>query len=82
MAEVEHVELTVQDKAIHCSGCESRIETVLKKLPGVVKVKADHKTQKVSITLDTSRTLIGEVKQKLEFAGYRTGVGGVGPEEK
>lgn len=72
MAKVEQVELTVQDKAIHCSGCETRIETVLKKLPGVVKVKADHKAQKVSITLDTDRTPIGAVKRKLEFAGYRT----------
>jgi copper chaperone CopZ len=67
------MELTVWDNAIHCSGCESRIETILKKLPGLIKVKADQKTQKVSITLDTDRTPAGEVKQKLELAGYRTG---------
>ncbi|MBI2936208.1 MAG: heavy-metal-associated domain-containing protein [Chloroflexi bacterium] len=73
MANVEHVELTVQGKAIHCSGCESRIETVLKKLPGVVKAKADHNTQRIVLTLDVEKTPVDEVKQKLEFAGYRTG---------
>ncbi|MBI4340625.1 MAG: heavy-metal-associated domain-containing protein [Chloroflexi bacterium] len=76
MAKVERVDLTVQDKAIHCSGCESRIETVLKKLPGVVKVKADHKTQRVAITLDTDRTSASEMKRRLELAGYRTGLVG------
>jgi copper chaperone CopZ len=71
VAKIEQVGLTVQDNAIHCGGCESRIETVLKKLPGVMKVKADHKTQKVSITLDTDKTLVLEVTKRLEAAGYR-----------
>lgn len=56
MAKIEQLELAVMDKAIHCSGCESRIETVLKKLPGVVKAKANHKTQKVSLALDIDKT--------------------------
>lgn len=73
MTKIEQLELTVLDNAIHCSGCESRIETVLKKVPGVVKVKADHKTQKVSLTLDIEKTPPDNVKQKLEFAGYRIG---------
>jgi copper chaperone CopZ len=67
------MELTVQDRAIHCSGCESRIELVLKRLPGVMKVKADHRSQKVSLALDADKTPLDEVKRKLETAGYRTG---------
>lgn len=62
MAKIEQVGLTVQDNVIHCGGCESRIETVLKKLPGVMKV---------SITLDTDKTLVLEVTKRLEAAGYR-----------
>ncbi len=62
MANIEQVGLTVQNNAIHCGGCESRIETVLKKLPGVMKV---------SITLDTDKTLVLEVTKRLEAAGYR-----------
>ena len=72
MAKIEKLELTVEDNAIHCEGCEGRIQTVLSKLPGVVKVAADHKTQQVSLTIDTTKTPLEEVKAKLEFAGYRT----------
>jgi len=70
---IEQVELTVRDKGIHCSGCEARIESVLGKVPGVLRVKADHATQKVNVTLDTDRTPADEVKQRLELVGYRTG---------
>jgi copper chaperone CopZ len=72
MAKVEQVELTVLEKAIHCGGCESRIQGILGRLPGVAKVKADHKTQKVSLTLDVEKVPLEEVRMKLETAGYRT----------
>ena len=72
MAKIEQLDLTVQDRAIHCEGCESRIQTVVGRLQGVVKVRADHKTQLVTLTLDTEQTPLDEVRQKLEFAGFRT----------
>jgi copper chaperone CopZ len=72
MPKVEQLELTVLEKAIHCSGCESRIQGILGRLPGVAKVKADHKTQKVSLTLDVEKAPLEEVRRKLESAGYRT----------
>ena len=43
---------------------------MLGSLPGVVKVKADHKTQKVSLTFDSANTSLEEVKSKLEAAGF------------
>ena len=66
------VEIKVAEKAIHCSGCETRIETVLGKLPGVIKVNADHNEQKVELVLDEAKTPVERVKQALETAGYRT----------
>ncbi len=48
MATVEPIELGVRDEAIHCSGCESRIQRALDRLPGVSQVRADQQTQKVS----------------------------------
>lgn len=72
MAKIEHVELTVLDRAIHCSGCESRIQSILGRLPGVTKAKANHKTQKVSLELDVEKTPLDDVRTKLEVAGYRT----------
>lgn len=72
MAKVEEFQLIVRDEAIHCDGCESRIETVLKQLPGVLRAKADHVTQIVTLALDSERTPLDEVKRKLAFAGFVT----------
>lgn len=70
MAQGETLELTVLDRAIHCSGCESRIQGALRKLPGVQNVKASHKTQKIVLTLNQETTPLHEVLAKLEFLGY------------
>ncbi len=72
MAQIETHEITVRNKAIHCEGCEARIQSVLAKMPGVQEAKASHKTQKVDLTLDSARVSIQEVKDKLEDLGYDT----------
>ena len=35
MGQIETHEITVLDKAIHCEGCEARIQSVLTKVPGI-----------------------------------------------
>ena len=45
MAQIMTHEITVLDKAIHCAGCEARIQSVLARMPGVQEVDADYKTQ-------------------------------------
>ena len=73
MARIETLELTVKgEELIHCVGCENRIQSVVSTLPGVLKVKADHKTQGILVTLDGDRTTPEQVKEKLDFMGYRT----------
>ncbi len=72
MGQTETHEITVLDNAIHCAGCEARIQSVLVRMPGVQDVKADHKTQKVSLTLDSASVSIHELKEKLEDLGYST----------
>ncbi len=72
MAPIESHEITVRDKAIHCEGCEARIQSVLTRMPGVQEAKASHKTQKVHLTLDSASVSIQEVKNKLEDLGYDT----------
>lgn len=70
MANIGQIELRVRDNAIHCADCESRIEKVLRQVPGVLRVKADHNAQTVAITMDTDRTETSALKRKLEMAGY------------
>ena len=70
MATVQAIELGVKDKAIHCSGCESRIQRALGRLPGVSQVRADQKTQKVSFQLEPDKTSLQVIMDRLEFIGY------------
>jgi copper chaperone CopZ len=72
MTRVENVEIQVLEKGIHCAGCEARIQSVVSRLNGVETVKADHKTQMVSITLDPQRASIEQIRAKLEGLGYKT----------
>ena len=72
MAQTITQEITVLDKAIHCAGCEARIQSVLTRMPGVQDVKADHKTQKISLTLGSEGVSIQDLKEKLEDLGYST----------
>ncbi|MBI2303304.1 MAG: heavy-metal-associated domain-containing protein [Chloroflexi bacterium] len=67
---MDTLELMVAGNAIHCSGCESRIQGALAKLPGVQKVKASRKTQKIVLALDQEKTPLRDVLAKLEFLGY------------
>ncbi|MFV2064102.1 MAG: heavy-metal-associated domain-containing protein [Chloroflexota bacterium] len=71
MAHIEHLELTVGDQAIHCGGCETRIEQVLGREPAVRHVKADHTTQQVAVTVDTDRLDREGVRAKLDALGFR-----------
>ena len=46
---------------------------MLGRLPGVINVNADYKTQLVSLTLDTEKMPLDAVKQQMESAGYPAG---------
>ena len=70
MAQVETHEIEVLDKAIHCGGCETRIQSVLTRIPGVEKVDASHKTQRVELALDPDVVSLQDIKDKLENLGY------------
>ena len=72
MTKIEQLELTIQDKAIHCAGCEARVQSVLVRIPGVEQVKAEYKTQRVQLTLDPEMVSVDQVRQKLENMGYKT----------
>ena len=56
MTQKETHEIQVLDKALHCAGCEARIQSVLARMPGVQEVEADHKTQKIHLTLEVDQS--------------------------
>lgn len=61
----------VGEEKIHCAGCESRVATALRRLPGVEDVQASAESQRVSVTIDPARTSEDEVRARLAQLGYQ-----------
>jgi len=54
---------------INCAGCEQRIDTALRRLPGIEDVQASSQTQEVAVRFDPDRLPPGQVEAKLEQMG-------------
>lgn len=65
-------ETTFKVSGIHCEGSEQRIARALSQMTGVRSVNARHTTQQVEVTLDSARTSVQEVAEKLELIGFPT----------
>ncbi len=66
----EFLELNIKNKAIHCSSCEARIQTLLSDELGIIKIAADHKTQKVKLYFDKEKINPAKIKLILEVLGF------------
>lgn len=67
---VVQFQVTGEEK-IHCAGCESRIATALRRLPGVEEVQASAETQRVEVTIAPGQVSADEVRARLEQLGYQ-----------
>ncbi len=63
---------TFNVSGVHCEGCEQRIARAISQMSGVRSVTASHAVQEVEVTLDSTRTSVREVAEKLEFIGFPT----------
>jgi copper chaperone len=61
----------IGEERIHCAGCESRIATALRRLPGVEEVQASAGTQQVKVTIDPARVSAEDLSARLEQLGYQ-----------
>ncbi len=62
----------VGEQTIHCAGCESTIRRALSQLPGVKRVVPSRQTQRVEVLLDTGRTTVEALREKLAWMGWET----------
>jgi copper chaperone CopZ len=67
--EISEVAITV--KGMTCSGCEFNVEKAVKKLNGIIKVKANHKKGKAHVLFKEGQVTIDEVMQAINKAGYK-----------
>ena len=65
----------IGERTMHCGGCERTVEFALKQLPGVRRVKASCRTQRVDLTFDSQALNLERVCQKLDWIGYQAAEG-------
>ena len=54
-----------------CSACANRVEKVTKKMSGVENAVVNFATEKLSISYDADVINFGDIKAKVEKAGYK-----------
>ncbi|MSQ32678.1 MAG: cation transporter [Dehalococcoidia bacterium] len=69
---IEKIQLDAENNSIHCEICERFVQGAVRPIPGVLDVKADHKTQLIHITLDNEKKPLIQILTTLEFMGYPT----------
>jgi copper chaperone len=61
----------IGSQRIHCEGCEQAIGRSLTQLPGVRKAKADHRTQRIVVQMESTQTNAEAICARLDAAGYQ-----------
>jgi copper chaperone CopZ len=68
---VENIALKiVGEHTMHCGGCARTVIMVLKSVPGVLTVNADHRTQLVDVALNPAEAHTNALKDRLGQLGY------------
>jgi Uncharacterized conserved protein len=55
---------------MNCNSCENRVERAIKKLDGIVSVKASYSDEHIIVEYDTEVCPIGKIKESIKGAGY------------
>ncbi|WP_024880865.1 sulfite exporter TauE/SafE family protein [Methylosinus sp. LW3] len=58
-------------RGMHCHGCERAIERAVVELPGIMSVKADYPTERVSVAYDPAAVTPEAIRATVERQGYR-----------
>ena len=77
-------QLAFRVEGMTCANCSSRVERVLRRVPGVVEANVNLATEKANVVLETDGPGVIELFEKIEQAGYHAvsehielGVGGM-----
>lgn len=62
---------TIKITGMTCAACSARVERVLGKMDGVLKVTVNLATEKAAVSYDAQKVKFSEIKQAIEKAGYQ-----------
>jgi copper chaperone len=72
MPDIRRIKLkVVGENSLHCSGCESTVEFTLRRLPGVLQVKADHQAQIIDVEAGSDEPDLEQIEASLDWIGYQ-----------
>lgn len=70
MKEENLVDIILQVEGMTCIGCETRIENAVKKLNGIVKVKAIYSSSNVYVTYNADAVKLNTIIKVIEKLDY------------
>lgn len=70
VAAVNVEKLTLEVKGMTCSGCEGAVESALKKVDGVAKVKADYQNDRAEVEFDPQKASVDKLVAAVNGSGY------------
>ncbi len=63
-------ETSIQIGGMGCTGCVSRVRTVLTRLEGVIKADADQRAGRAAVRFDPGRVTEDCIRERIRAAGY------------
>ena len=64
-------EVKLNIEGMHCTGCSTRLEKVLKNLQGVEIAKVILEEKKATIKYDETKISLENIKESIEDAGFK-----------
>ena len=62
----------IGEHQIACDGCEQRVQNALKTVPGVAKVRANARNQRIEVLFDEAKVDSAAIAERIGNVGYQT----------
>lgn len=63
--------LLLEIKGMHCSGCASGIEAMLKRVDGVISAEVSYEEREARVDYEPAKTNPGKIIEAVETLGYK-----------
>lgn len=69
--EIAIMEVTIPVEGMTCSGCEFNVENAIKKLGGIMQVKADYQKGEVYVKFEGGKVNVDDIVEAINKTGYK-----------